>query len=180
MTPYKSGQVVTVNGKPEKPAEAREYSHEVVFWESIRGTRDPELYEAYLAQFPDGTFASIARIYLKRQTDPSVAAERIINIVCNLSGVHVDALTGPKRHVKVVRPRQAAMFLLRKYTKLSFPQIGELFGGKDHSSCIHSIEVISRVLADGSDERTADLVNRCTAEVEKIQSLAKAQPEASA
>ena len=46
------------------------------------------------------------------------------------------------RKKEVVRPRQVAMFLLRDETKLSFPEIGQKLGGRDHSTVIHACEKI--------------------------------------
>src|SRR3989344_1388741 len=46
------------------------------------------------------------------------------------------------RKKEIVRPRQMAMFLLREETKLSFPEIGQKLGGRDHSTVIHACEKI--------------------------------------
>lgn len=173
MTPYKSGQVLTVNGKPEKQPEPRSYDSDVVFWESIRDARDPELYQAYLMQFPDGAFAALAKIYLQRKVEPMVKVERIVDVVCSLSGITLAEMKSPKRKNKIVRPRQVLMYLLSSMTVMSTPQIGALLGGRDHSTIIYGRRLIDRMLADGIEPETTKLVNRALA-------LAKAQPEASA
>jgi chromosomal replication initiator protein len=45
-----------------------------------------------------------------------------------------------------VVPRQIAIFLSRELTKASYPEIGEKFGGKDHSTIIHSVKKIEKLL----------------------------------
>ena len=51
------------------------------------------------------------------------------------------------RKKEVVKPRQVAMFLLREETKLSFPEIGQKLGGRDHSTVIHACEKIKGEIA---------------------------------
>ena len=47
-----------------------------------------------------------------------------------------------KINKQVVFPRQIAMYLSRELTELSLPEIGELFGGKDHTTVLHSFKKI--------------------------------------
>ena len=48
-----------------------------------------------------------------------------------------------KRHEKLVIPRQIAIYFCREHAKASYPEIGEKFGGKDHSTIIHSVKKIT-------------------------------------
>ena len=57
-------------------------------------------------------------------------------------------LKGPKRHRAVAHPRMIAMFLARKLTNMSFPEIGSRFGGKDHSTVISAVRKIERLVAE--------------------------------
>lgn len=166
MTPYKSGPIVTVNGKPEKQPEPRSYDSDVVFWESIRDARDPELYQAYLMQFPDGAFATLAKIYLQRKVEPMVKVERIVDVVCSLSGITLAEMKSPKRKNKIVRPRQVLMYLLGSMTAMSSPQIGAMLGGRDHSTILWGVSVVRRVIADGSEPETTKLI---TSALDKLQ-----------
>jgi chromosomal replication initiator protein len=52
-----------------------------------------------------------------------------------------------KRLKALVVPRQMAIYLCRDMTKASYPEIGEKFGGKDHSTIIHSVKKIEGLLA---------------------------------
>ena len=53
-------------------------------------------------------------------------------------------LKSKKRTKTLVLPRHIAMFLCRELLKLSFPEIGRLFGGKDHSTVIYACNVIEK------------------------------------
>jgi chromosomal replication initiator protein len=57
-------------------------------------------------------------------------------------------LKGPRRHRAVAHPRMVAMYLARKLTKMSFPEIGSRFGGKDHSTVISAVRKIERLVAE--------------------------------
>lgn len=60
--------------------------------------------------------------------------------------VTVDDLKGKKRLKSIVMPRQIAMYLSRELTNNSLPKIGKEFGGKDHTTVIHSCEKIGEVI----------------------------------
>jgi len=53
-------------------------------------------------------------------------------------------LKSKKRTKTLVVPRQIAMFLSRELLKMSFPEIGRLFGGKDHSTVIYACNLIEK------------------------------------
>jgi chromosomal replication initiator protein len=67
----------------------------------------------------------------------------------------VDDLLGRDRSQKIAEPRQVAMYLLRQETDASLPQIGEVLGGRDHTTVMYAIEKISDVI-----ERDDRLRNR--------------------
>ena len=69
---------------------------------------------------------------------------RIQRIVAEHFQVTVDDLKSKKRSANLAFPRQVAMYLCRKLTDESFPKIGIEFGGKDHSTVIHSVEKIEK------------------------------------
>lgn len=67
-----------------------------------------------------------------------ISARRIIEIVAHHTGVSVDEIKGPCRVQKMVNARHIASLLMRQYRPdLSYPQIGGLLGGRDHSTIIH-------------------------------------------
>jgi chromosomal replication initiator protein len=55
----------------------------------------------------------------------------------------VSDLKSKRRTKTVVYPRQVAMYLCRTLTDSSFPEIGRQFGGKDHSTVIHAVRLIT-------------------------------------
>jgi hypothetical protein len=67
-------------------------------------------------------------------------------------------LESPRRFAKIVRPRQIAFYLARKLTTRSFPDIGRRFGGKDHTTIIHSCKLIEACME--TDPKLAETV-RC-------------------
>lgn len=72
-----------------------------------------------------------------------IAPAKVIELVAKEWQVSVDALIGRDRSQKVAQPRQVAMYLLRKETDASLPQIGEVLGGRDHTTVMYAIEKIS-------------------------------------
>ena len=73
-----------------------------------------------------------------REAEPA-GAEVIQSRVAESYGVSRAELVGPGRGATPVRARQVAIYLTREATDLSLPQIGRLFGGRDHSTVLNSI-----------------------------------------
>ena len=67
--------------------------------------------------------------------------------VADFYGVRVDDLRSRGRNKSIVLPRQVAMYLCREIVKASLPDIGEGFGGKDHSTVIHSCQKVKQKMA---------------------------------
>ena len=67
----------------------------------------------------------------------NLTAEVIQRVTAQHFGVKVTDLKGAKRHRTVVVPRMIAMYLVRKHTSASLPDIGRLFGGRDHTTVLH-------------------------------------------
>ena len=74
---------------------------------------------------------------------PALVKER----VAQSWGVSVEALASKKRTKEVTTPRQVAMYLIRELLDMPLVEIGRLFGGRDHSTVIHSIQKIEEDLA---------------------------------
>lgn len=75
-----------------------------------------------------------------RKTSP----QAILKAVADFYNIVPPDLTKRSRKKEVVKPRQVAMYLLREEIKLSFPEIGQKLGGRDHSTVIHACEKIKR------------------------------------
>lgn len=69
--------------------------------------------------------------------------EGIQKVVADYFNVKVSDLRAKKRTASIVRPRQIAMFLVRDLTAHSLPEIGEFFGGKDHTTVLHACNKIA-------------------------------------
>jgi len=78
---------------------------------------------------------------------------KIIELVAREWQTTVEALLGRDRSHKIAQPRQVAMYLLRKETDASFPQIGDALGGRDHSTVMYAINKISNEIETKTDLR---------------------------
>ncbi|MBR3210368.1 MAG: chromosomal replication initiator protein DnaA [Bacilli bacterium] len=76
---------------------------------------------------------------------------RIQKIVSEHFQISVDDIRSKKRSSNISFPRQIAMYLCRNMTNESFPKIGIEFGGKDHSTVMHSVEKIEKEMKDNKD-----------------------------
>jgi len=83
--------------------------------------------------------------------------------VAKFFGTTVIDLKGKKRNKEIVVPRQIAMYLSRELTQDSLPQIGRAFGGKDHTTVMHSTEKID--IAIENDAMLADQVQKIREEL---------------
>lgn len=90
--------------------------------------------------------------------------EGIQRVVADYFNVKVSDLRAKKRTASIVRPRQIAMYLVRELTAHSFPEIGEFFGGKDHTTVLHSYNKIVK-------EREKDIALRSL--LDKLTALLK-------
>jgi chromosomal replication initiator protein len=82
-----------------------------------------------------------------------VQPEKIIELVAKEWQTTVEALLGRDRSQRVAQPRQVAMYLLRKETDASLPQIGEVLGGRDHTTVMYAIEKIAGDIETKTDLR---------------------------
>lgn len=70
----------------------------------------------------------------------------VMRAVCMRYGVKRDHLRSASRDNEIVRPRQIAMFLMRNVTALSLPDIGRRFGGRDHTTVLHAVRRVSKLV----------------------------------
>ena len=76
---------------------------------------------------------------------------RIQKIVSEYFQISVEDIRSKKRSSNISFPRQIAMYLCRTMTNESFPKIGIEFGGKDHSTVMHSVEKIEQEIRENKD-----------------------------
>jgi chromosomal replication initiator protein len=77
----------------------------------------------------------------------------ILKTVASHYGLRVSDMKAKSNAKPVAFPRQVAMYLCRKLTQLSYPEIGRLFNDKHHSTVMHSVEKIERLIEDDADFR---------------------------
>jgi chromosomal replication initiator protein len=88
----------------------------------------------------------LAREVLKnflKAPDRIVTVEQIQKVVAEHFGIPEEAMRVRKRTSSIAYPRQIAMFLAREYTGLSLTELGNRFGGRDHTTVMHAIDKIS-------------------------------------
>ena len=94
---------------------------------------------------------------VKKEATP----EDIVKLVCKYCNTKVADIKSKRKNNSVLIPRQIAMYSIRKVTNLSYPEIGRFFGGKDHSTVIHSIKKIESLLnKDQNIKKIVDFVTQ--------------------
>lgn len=73
-----------------------------------------------------------------------ITLETVQTCVCSFFKLKMDELLAKKRTRNVAYPRQIAMYLCREMTESSLPRIGEVFGGRDHTTVLHAHDKISK------------------------------------
>jgi chromosomal replication initiator protein len=73
---------------------------------------------------------------------------KIASMVAEFYNITVDDLIKQSRRKEFVKPRQIAMYLVRKELESSFPTIGEFFGGRDHTTVMHAVEKVKKEVDD--------------------------------
>lgn len=81
-----------------------------------------------------------------KQIDKEITVEFIQELVANYFNVPVDRLAGKTRKRQVVIARQLSMYLAKKLTNKSLKAIGEMFGGRDHSTVIYSCKTVQDLM----------------------------------
>jgi len=75
-----------------------------------------------------------------------LSSTKVMEQIANYYSLSVADITGPKRDKDIVAPRQLAMYLMRHELNLSFPKIAEVVGGRDHSTAMHSVAKVERLI----------------------------------
>jgi hypothetical protein len=97
----------------------------------------------------DDTYADMLRTWCDRTADRQwskpkrITIENIQNIVSRHYHVRRRDLVSSRRTADVVHPRQVAMYLVRMLTLRSLPEIGRMFGKRDHSTVLHAVRKVT-------------------------------------
>jgi chromosomal replication initiator protein len=82
-----------------------------------------------------------------------VTPEKVIQTICTYYTVKPRDLRGKKRPQEIVRPRQIAMYLLRDLTQLPLTQVGDILGGRDHTTVMHGVKTVEKLLQENLQVR---------------------------
>ena len=119
---------------------------------------------AYCNLFNQPLSVDVAREVLKdmvREVSSRITLDEIQRRVAEYYRVDITEIKGARRHRSVLYPRQVAMFLCRRLTEASLPEIGRAFGGRDHTTVMHAVEKIEHEIAqDTHKKQTIDRLNQ--------------------
>ena len=89
---------------------------------------------------------SETKLLLKKllSSNKTASPKKVIQIVADFYNLKEKEILSSSRKKEIVRPRQIAMFLLKKELKHSYPFIGRKFGGRDHTTAIHAYKKINK------------------------------------
>jgi chromosomal replication initiator protein len=94
-------------------------------------------------------------------TRKDVTVENIQRTICEYFEIKLGDLKAKRRTQNIALPRQVAMYLCRKHTGTSYPAIGSMFGGRDHSTVIHASKTIEKkIKEDPNMQNTIEKLER--------------------
>jgi chromosomal replication initiator protein len=86
-----------------------------------------------------------------------VTVDKIQNTVSNFFNISLTDMLSQRRSRPLARPRQVAMFLAKKLTTRSLPEIGRRFANRDHTTVIHAVKTITK-LSEKDEEMKKNLI----------------------
>jgi chromosomal replication initiator protein len=95
----------------------------------------------------------------------SITIEQIQGAVSDMFHLSIAELRGDRRQQSIAYPRHIAMYLCRELTDASLPKIGAKFGGRDHSTVLHGVNKIARVLKE--DREAFNVVQELTTRIKQ-------------
>lgn len=104
---------------------------------------------------------------LKNDDRKVLSIETIQKEVSNYFGIKINDIKSSKKQKNIAFPRQISMYLVRRYTGASYPEIGEKFGGKDHSTVIHAVKKIENLIKD--DLSIKNTINSLSRSIESLR-----------
>jgi chromosomal replication initiator protein len=109
------------------------------------------------------TQQNIEKILQHAEAHSPVSAQDIIRRVAAYFSLSPEEITGRQRKPALVFARQTAMYLCRDILGVSYPALGQIFGGKDHSTVIYGIRKIEKYIVTHKNAHTeiTELKNLC-------------------
>lgn len=93
----------------------------------------------------------------KEEIKNELTPDKIISVVCDYFNISTEDITGKKKNKEIVEPRMIAIYLISELLSLPLVNIGKIFGGRDHTTIMHSRDKISSDLK--VNKKTQTLVN---------------------
>ena len=103
-------------------------------------TKSPNIYECI----------RILKDFINSNNKP-INVEFIQNLVASHFNLNIQELLSPRRSRSLARPRQIAMYLAKRYTTNSLPDIGRKFSNRDHTTVIHAVKKIDELITKDND-----------------------------
>lgn len=91
------------------------------------------------------TVENIAPVLNPQTASVEATPDAVIAVVAEAFDVSVEDLKGNSRRREISQARQIGMYLIRQHTGLSLPKVGEVFGGKDHTTVLYSCDKIAQL-----------------------------------
>lgn len=104
----------------------------------------------------DVAVAALKDIILPRP-EKMITFQLIMEVVSRYYNISVSDILSNRRSKDIIVPRQVAMYLCRYVINMTFPKIGEVFGGKDHTTVIHACNKVSSDISSASSDLVSDV-----------------------
>ncbi len=91
--------------------------------------------------------------YVSNIQTKSLSPKEIIESVAKFYDISFKELISSSRKKELVWPRQIAVYLIREELQTSYPSIGEVMGGRDHTTAMHAYNKIKKEVVDNNNER---------------------------
>ena len=135
-------------------------SRQVCFFLAQQPESNVRVLEGYLTriiavsnfQGVEVTLDLVRRVVGPMLAERQVSLDDVMGTVARHYGIKVSDIKGSRKTRDVTHPRQVAMYLARKLTRASFPEIGKAFGNKDHSTVVKGVKKLDRVLQEDPEE----------------------------
>ena len=91
-----------------------------------------------------GIIQNVIQSVIKENINTAITPEKIVDHVSRYYSIDKDEIYGIKRTSKIKDARQISMYIIRELTEMSLSMIGDVFGGKNHTTVLHSVNEIAR------------------------------------
>lgn len=109
----------------------------------------------------EDSIKSVLDSFKSQNQKKTLTPREVLKTVSDFFNIELDEILGKSRKKKYSLPRQIAMFLLREELGMSYPEIGDEIGGRDHTTAIHGYEKIEELVEESKDmKEDVDLVKQ--------------------